>query len=93
MRRRVGALKLSSDYPLSYEEGLIGEIPKGVKYRTALGMSFYNIETFKRITPKGFSPWELDKRNNDHLEDKFFALTLDSSKIFQLKPFMLLKKV
>tara|TARA_B100001996_G_scaffold381770_1_gene371919 strand:+ start:1021 stop:1770 length:750 start_codon:yes stop_codon:yes gene_type:complete len=80
--KNVGSFKISSDYPLIYEdlEGGIGKIPIGVRYRTALGMSLYRKDIFKKLMIPGKSAWELDKLNRPEIDEGFYALTLQQSK-------------
>ncbi len=79
-----GYLNLAADMPISYEKNIgseIGIIPKGVKYRSAIGSTIYRRDTLKKLLIKGASAWELDKsRISDTLEEKFFALNSISVK-------------
>jgi hypothetical protein len=75
----VGYLKLSPDLPLSYEDyqgGEIGPIPKGVRYRSAVGLSLYHVETLKKLLIPNASAWDLDVSTiSNQLEEPFYALT------------------
>jgi len=75
----VGYLKLSADLPLSYEGGTpqgIGPIPKGVRYRSAVGLSLYHVETLKRLLIPNATAWELDTSTiSNELDIPFYALT------------------
>lgn len=75
----VGYLKISSDLPLSYADAPgaeMGPIPKGVRYRSAVGLSLYKVETLKKLLTPGASAWDLDKSDDsDRLEEPFYALT------------------
>ncbi len=75
----VGYLKIGPDLPLSYsnsEESEIGPIPVGVRYRSAVGIALYQIETLKKLLIPGASAWELDtSRISDGLKEPFYALT------------------
>lgn len=80
----VGYLKISTDLPLSYtcspgQE--IGPIPKGVRYRSAVGLSLYNVETLKKLLTPGASAWELDRSTiSNELDEPFYALTSDAAR-------------
>lgn len=90
----VGYLKLTTDYPLYYaksKDEVMGPIPKGVKYRSAMGMALYNVKTLKKLLVPGESAWQLDKstRAND-LDDKFYAL---ASGLRHDQPFTIINSV
>lgn len=75
----VGYLKISSDLPLSYTRGSsngIGPLPKGVRYRSAVGLSLYQVETLRKLLIPNASAWDLDTSNiSDGLSEPFYALT------------------
>lgn len=74
----VGYLKLSTDLPLSYADGFgeIGPVPKGVKYRSAVGLSLYHVPTLKKLLTPGASAWDMDRSElSNELEEPFFTLT------------------
>lgn len=73
----VGYLKLSPQLPLSYETtGEIGPIPKGVRYRSAIGVSLYDMKTLDKLLVPGASAWDLDTSNmSDTLDEPFYSLT------------------
>ncbi len=75
----VGYLKISPDLPLSYADAAgqeIGPIPKGVRYRSAIGLSLYNVETLKKLLTPEASAWDLDTSTiSNELEEPFYALT------------------
>jgi hypothetical protein len=78
-RRGAGYLKLSPDMPLSYEPASpdeVGPVPKGVRYRAAIGASFYYRSTLLRLLTPGASAWDLDKSDvcND-LPEEFLAMS------------------
>ena len=79
-----GYLKLAPDMPLSYEakkDSLIGYLPKGIKYRSAIGGTFYHKSTLKKLLIPGASAWDLDKSNlSNTIDDPFYALTPRSFK-------------
>jgi hypothetical protein len=83
-RRGAGYLKLSPDMPLSYESASsdeVGPVPKGVRYRSAIGASFYRRQTLLRLLTPGASAWDLDRSEIcDELPDEFLALTVPSAK-------------
>jgi hypothetical protein len=82
--RRAGYLKLSTDAPLSYDDGegeRIGEIPRGVRYRSAIGTAFYRRETLQALLVPGWSAWELDRSTlSDRFAEPFMALTVRESR-------------
>jgi hypothetical protein len=75
----VGYLKITPDLPLCYDirpNSQIGPVPKGVRYRSAIGMALYKVETLNKLLTPGASAWELDKSTiSDDMEELFFALT------------------
>jgi hypothetical protein len=84
LREAVGAgagyLKLTPDAPLSFADSSgerIGAIPRGVRYRSAIGAALYRKETLLKLLIPGASAWEMDKsgRSNDFPEP-FMALTV-----------------
>ena len=57
-RKKGGYLNLASDMPLSYKplkDSEFGIIPKGVKYRSAIGATIYRKEVLEKLLMKGFS--------------------------------------
>ena len=84
----LGYLKLSNDLPLVYEpneSGLFGNIPKGVRYRSAVGMSLYRKDVLKKLLVPGDNAWDTDKSSvSDTLDEDFCAL----SKSFFRTPLM-----
>ena len=79
-RRKAGYLKLSPDMPLSYDAAAadeVGPLPKGVRYRAAIGASLYHRPTLERLLIPGASAWDLDRSNVcDDLPEDFLALTV-----------------
>lgn len=76
----AGYLKLTADAPLSFDDAngeRIGEIPRGVRYRSAVGTALYRKETLLHLLVPGWSAWQIDKsdRSND-LQEPFMALTV-----------------
>lgn len=76
-------LKLAADMPMAYlpdpgEE--VGPLPKGIKYRSAIGCTLYKKNTLlKLLTPKA-SAWDLDRSTiADGLPEPFYALTPSAS--------------
>jgi hypothetical protein len=82
-RRGAGYLKLSPDMPLSYEASAdeVGPVPKGVRYRSAIGASFYSRSTLLRLLTPGASAWDLDRSDvGDDLPEEFLALTVKAAR-------------
>ncbi len=75
----AGFVKLSADMPMSYAGGRnsdIGPLPKGIRYRAAIGCAWYEKNTLLQLLIPGASAWELDRSNAcDELSEPFFALT------------------
>ncbi|MHB1265452.1 MAG: hypothetical protein ACYC1S_13710 [Gemmatimonadaceae bacterium] len=76
----AGYLKLTPDAPLSFDDRhgeRIGEIPRGVRYRSAIGTALYRKDILLHLLVPGWSAWQLDKseRSND-IPDPFMALTV-----------------
>ena len=75
----VGYLKISPDLPLSYDDDSrreIGPIPKGVRYRSAIGLSLYRVDTLKKLLIPNASAWDLDTSTaSNELDEPFYALT------------------
>ena len=84
-----GYLKIAPDMPLSYESinnSAIGNLPKGIKYRSAIGATLYHKSTLKKLLIPGASAWELDKSNlSDTIDDPFYALTSKSYNFLPIK--------
>jgi hypothetical protein len=81
---RAGYLKLTSDAPLSFDDAhgeRMGEIPRGVRYRSAIGTALYRKDTLLKLLVPGLSAWELDKsgRSND-IAEPFMALTVSEAR-------------
>ena len=86
-------LKLQIDSPLYYgnETELFGPIPRGVKYRAAIGMALYKRSTLDQLLIPGESAWELDKSTRaDNLDLEFHSL---NSKLRFNKPFITINSV
>lgn len=85
----AGYLKLSDDYPLSYDADPVsgmGPIPKNVRYRSAVGLSLYRRDVLFRLFPPGNSAWELDKsRDSNAFTEGFYCLTLKEAKSAPIK--------
>jgi len=83
-RRGAGYLKISPDMPLSYESRAhdeVGSVPKGVRYRAAIGASLYHRSTLLKLLTPGASAWDLDRSDIcDGLDEDFLALTVESAK-------------
>lgn len=75
----LGYLKLSNDLPLSYncdKYFYFGKIPKGVKYRSAIGLSLYRKDVLQEILVPGQTAWQIDKSGiSDSLIEDFYALS------------------
>ena len=79
----VGYLKLSPDLPLSYDSNAreIGPVPKGVRYRSAVGLSLYHVDTLEKLLVPGASAWDLDTGTlSDDLDEPFYALTANAAR-------------
>jgi hypothetical protein len=80
----AGYLKLAADMPMSYQSDPsieIGVLPKGIKYRSAIGCALYNYNTLSKLLTPNSSAWELDRSDlSDQLEEKFFAYTPATAK-------------
>lgn len=83
-RRGAGYLKLAADMPMAYvsdpgEE--VGPLPKGIKYRSAIGCTLYRKSTLLKLLTPNASAWDLDRSAiADQLDEPFYALTPSSSK-------------
>jgi hypothetical protein len=75
----AGFLKLSADMPMSYTDDFLAEIgplPKGIRYRAAIGCGWYKKDTLLKLLVPGASAWELDRSGVcDALDEPFYALT------------------
>jgi hypothetical protein len=75
--KKIDYLKLTVDYPLYYgiKSENFGPIPRGVKYRSAMGMALYHKSTLNKILLPGQSAWQLDISNAaDELDIEFYTL-------------------
>jgi hypothetical protein len=79
--RQMGAgyLKLAADMPMAYESDdgqEIGPLPKGIRYRSAVGMALYHRKTLLSLLTPGASAWDLDRSTlSDRLDAPFYAFT------------------
>lgn len=74
----LGYLKLSNDLPIAYDcpNSFFGKIPKGVKYRSAIGMALYRKDILKKLLIPGENAWQADKSSvSDDLSEDFYALS------------------
>lgn len=82
--RGADYLKLTEDAPLSYDDRAgerVGEIPRGVRYRSAIGSALYRKETLRKLLVPGLSIWALDKSTkSNELPDVFMALTVSAAR-------------
>jgi hypothetical protein len=73
-------LKLTPDAPLSLDDHQgqrIGEIPRGVRYRSAIGAALYRKDILLSLLIPGKSAWELDKSGkSNEIAEPFMALTV-----------------
>ena len=80
----AGYLKLAADMPMAYVGDLgeeIGPLPKGIKYRSAIGVTFYRKTTLLNLLTPNSNAWELDRSDiADTLDEPFYALTPRASK-------------
>lgn len=56
----------------------IGEVPKGVPYRVALGVVLWNKQTLIKVLLPGESAWEIERRGSLRswgFEDKFYSVS------------------
>jgi hypothetical protein len=79
----AGYLKLAADMPMAYvpdrgEE--VGRLPKGIKYRSAIGCTLYKKSTLLKLLTPNASAWDLDRSTiADGLTEPFYALTPSAS--------------
>ena len=74
----AGYLKFTVDLPIFYSKCSedIGELPRGVKYRSGIGLALYQKDTLLKLLEPGLSAWELDKSTvSDSLIEPFMALS------------------
>ncbi|MFT7155469.1 MAG: hypothetical protein ACI8Q1_000470 [Parvicella sp.] len=80
----ISYLKLSIDYPWVYTTefvDLIGPIPKGVKYRGAVGMAYYKKSLLAKMLIPGLSAWQMDKSDiSNTMKESFYALSTQGLK-------------
>ena len=78
-----GYLKFAPDMPLAFQpeyKSEIGPLPKGIRYRSAIGGTLYHRTTLDKLLLPGSSAWDLDKsRVSDDLDDPFYALSPKSA--------------
>lgn len=89
----IDHLKLTVDSPLYYGEKneQFGSIPRGVKYRSAIGMALYKRSTLDELLIPGESAWELDKSTRaDDSKLEFYSL---NSKLRFNRPFTIINSV
>lgn len=83
--KKAGAsfIKLSADLPVSYEvsSGELGELPKGVRYRTAVGVTLIEKSFLFELSTPGMDAWEMDRSSiSDTWDKKVMALTVTAIK-------------
>lgn len=75
----AGFVKLSTDLPLVYDDKtdlLIAELPKGIKYRAAIGLCLVQRDVLLKMAQPGLSAWDMDKSNmSDTMDERFCAFT------------------
>lgn len=83
-KNQVGYLKLAANTPWAYtndKKQEIGPIPKGVKYRSGIGLALWKKETLKRLLTPGESAWQIERfgshRSNSFIEP-FYALSTNT---------------
>ena len=93
---RAGFVKLAADMPMAYVADIgqkIGVLPKGIKYRSAIGCALYRKETLLKLLIPNCSAWELDRSNiAEELDEPFYALTPSASRSPPIKYVHLLIK-
>lgn len=70
---KVGYLKLAANTPWAFTNSrkqLMGPIPKGVKYRSGIGLALWNKETLIKLLSPGESAWQIE-RNGSHRSNYF----------------------
>ena len=78
-----GYLKLTGDYPVSYEAGPmpdIGPIPKGVRYRVSFTLAFWKKSVLRQLLRKGETAWDIERNGtprSDEFVEPFFAISAD----------------
>lgn len=79
--KNVGYLKLATSTPWVFaknKEELMGPIPKGVKYRSGIGLALWNKETLLNLLIPGESAWQIERNGSDRSNffvEPFYALT------------------
>ncbi len=80
----AGYLKLAADMPMAYEPDPgeeVGHLPKGIRYRSAIGCTLYRKSTLLKLLIPNSSAWDLDRsRIADELSEPFYALTPSASR-------------
>lgn len=75
----AGYLKLTADTPLAFDAppgARVGEIPRGVRYRSAIGTALYRKDVLLKLLVPGSSAWDLDTSDRSNaLAEPFMALT------------------
>lgn len=60
---------------------MIGEIPKGTRYRISMTVALWKKSTLLKILTPGESAWDIEKRGgvqrSNHLDEKFYALPIN----------------
>lgn len=80
----AGFVKLDEKLPLAYDNKtklLIAELPKGIKYRSAVGLGLVQKKVLLKLAEPGFSAWDMDKSKvSDSMDELFCAFTKKGAK-------------
>ncbi|MBI5387432.1 MAG: hypothetical protein HZA90_22460 [Verrucomicrobia bacterium] len=78
----AGYLKLLSEYPVAYSDenaSLIGELPKGIRYRVSITVGLWRKHILLELLRPGETAWELERKGSlrsNHMDAKFFGMNV-----------------
>jgi len=78
---KVGYLKLDIGTPWAFTKNkneLVGPLPKGIKYRSGIGLALWNKKTLQKLLIPGESAWEIERngsKRSNSLAEPFYSLT------------------
>lgn len=80
----AGYVKLDEKLPLVYDSDtnlLIGELPKNIRYRSAVGLGLVKKEVLLKLAEPGMSAWDMDKSQiSNSMDELFCAFTKKGAK-------------
>lgn len=80
-KNKAGYLKLDIGTPWSFtnnKKDLVGPLPKGIRYRSGIGLALWNKNTLTKLLIPGESAWEIERngsKRSNSFKEPFYSLT------------------